>query len=116
MDEKHFKRIEVLGSQMAYVDTGEGPVVLFQHRIALDGRMLRPGISGCIAAGPTITGFVLLSASSVASLRFKSVRTRAFEAGYGFVSPSAFASWVSSILAGRSLSRVQFLNRCGMTA
>ena len=31
MDEKHFKRIEVLGSQMAYVDTGEGPVVLFQH-------------------------------------------------------------------------------------
>ena len=30
-DEKHFKRIEVLGSQMAYVDTGEGPVVLFQH-------------------------------------------------------------------------------------
>lgn len=25
------KRVEVLGSQMAYVDTGEGPVVLFQH-------------------------------------------------------------------------------------
>ena len=39
-----------------------------------------------------------------------------FEAGYGIVSPSAFASWVSSILAGRSLGRVQFLNRCGITA
>src|SRR6202789_4675834 len=25
------KRIEVLGSHMAYVDIGEGPVVLFQH-------------------------------------------------------------------------------------
>lgn len=25
------KRLEVLGSQMAYVDVGEGPVVLFQH-------------------------------------------------------------------------------------
>lgn len=25
------KRIEVLGSQIAYVDQGEGPVVLFQH-------------------------------------------------------------------------------------
>jgi pimeloyl-ACP methyl ester carboxylesterase len=25
------KRVEVLGSQMAYVDAGEGPVVLFQH-------------------------------------------------------------------------------------
>jgi len=25
------KRVEVLGSQMAYIDVGEGPVVLFQH-------------------------------------------------------------------------------------
>jgi len=25
------KRVEVLGSQMAYVEAGEGPVVLFQH-------------------------------------------------------------------------------------
>jgi len=31
MDEEHIKRVEVLGSQIAYVDTGEGPVVLFQH-------------------------------------------------------------------------------------
>jgi haloalkane dehalogenase len=27
----HVKRVEVLGSQMAYVEAGEGPVVLFQH-------------------------------------------------------------------------------------
>ena len=39
-----------------------------------------------------------------------------FEAGYGFVSPSSFASWASSILTGRSLGKVQFLKRCGMTA
>ena len=39
-----------------------------------------------------------------------------FEAGYGFVSPSAFASPASSILTGRSLGRVQFLKRCGTTA
>jgi hypothetical protein len=32
------------------------------------------------------------------------------------VSPSAFASVASTILAGRSLGRVQFLKRCGMTA
>ena len=74
MDEKHFKCIEVLGSQMAYVDTGECPVVLFQH------------------GNPRVRGWLR------------------------FVSPSAFASWVSSILAGRSLGSVQFLNRCGMTA
>jgi len=29
--ERPMKRIEVLGSQMAYVEAGEGPVVLFQH-------------------------------------------------------------------------------------
>jgi hypothetical protein len=40
----------------------------------------------------------------------------AFQAGYGFVSPSIFASWASTILVGRSLGRVQFLKRCGMTA
>jgi Transposase zinc-binding domain len=39
-----------------------------------------------------------------------------FEAGYGFVSPSSFASWASSILAGRSRGKVQFLKRWGMTA
>jgi hypothetical protein len=39
-----------------------------------------------------------------------------FEAGYGFVIPSSFASWASSILTGRSLGRVQFLKRCGTTA
>jgi hypothetical protein len=39
-----------------------------------------------------------------------------FEVGYGFVSPSIFASWESSILTGRSLGRVQFLKRCGTTA
>jgi hypothetical protein len=39
-----------------------------------------------------------------------------FEAGYGFVSFICFASSASSILAGRSLGRVQFLKRCGMTA
>jgi len=39
-----------------------------------------------------------------------------FEAGYGFVSPSSFASWASSILTGRSLGSVQFLKRCGTTA
>ena len=38
------------------------------------------------------------------------------DSGYGFVSPSSFASWLSSILAGRSLGRVQFLKRCGTTA
>ena len=38
------------------------------------------------------------------------------ETGYGFVSPSIFASWASTILTGRSLGRIQFLNRCGMTA
>jgi hypothetical protein len=38
------------------------------------------------------------------------------EAGYGFVSFICFASSASSILAGRSLGRVQFLKRCGMTA
>jgi hypothetical protein len=27
MDDEHFKRVEVLGSQMAYVDTGEGVVL-----------------------------------------------------------------------------------------
>ena len=27
----HLKHVEVLGSQMAYVEAGEGPVVLFQH-------------------------------------------------------------------------------------
>jgi len=27
----HVERVEVLGSQMAYVEAGEGPVVLFQH-------------------------------------------------------------------------------------
>jgi hypothetical protein len=38
------------------------------------------------------------------------------EVGYGFVSPSAFASPASSILTGMSLGRVQFLKRCGTTA
>ena len=38
------------------------------------------------------------------------------ESSYGFVSPSSFASWASSILTGRSLGRVQFLKRCGTTA
>jgi hypothetical protein len=37
-------------------------------------------------------------------------------AGYGFVSPSNFASWASSILVGRNLGRVQFFKRCGTTA
>jgi len=36
--------------------------------------------------------------------------------GFGFVSPICFAIKLSNILAGRSLSRVQFLKRCGMTA
>ncbi|SOE45610.1 haloalkane dehalogenase [Burkholderia sp. D7] len=31
MAEYQLKRVEVLGSQMAYVDVGDGPVVLFQH-------------------------------------------------------------------------------------
>ena len=31
MIQHQVKRIEVLGSQMAYVEAGEGPVVLFQH-------------------------------------------------------------------------------------
>jgi hypothetical protein len=39
-----------------------------------------------------------------------------FEAGYGFVSPSSFANWASSILTGRSLGKVQFLKRCGTSA
>jgi hypothetical protein len=39
-----------------------------------------------------------------------------FKAGYDFVSPSSFASWVSSILTGRRLGSVQFLKRCGTTA
>jgi hypothetical protein len=36
--------------------------------------------------------------------------------GYGFLSPICFAIELSNILPGRSLSRVQFLKRCGMTA
>src|SRR6266851_7059603 len=39
-----------------------------------------------------------------------------FEAGYRLVSFICFAISASSILAGRSLGRVQFLKRCGMTA
>jgi haloalkane dehalogenase len=31
MVQHQMKRVEVLGSHMAYVETGEGPVVLFQH-------------------------------------------------------------------------------------
>lgn len=31
MVDREMKRIEVLGSRMAYVDVGEGPVILFQH-------------------------------------------------------------------------------------
>jgi haloalkane dehalogenase len=31
MKQRQVKRIEVLGSQMSYVEVGEGPVVLFQH-------------------------------------------------------------------------------------
>ena len=31
MTQQNLHRIDVLGSQMAYVDVGEGPVVLFQH-------------------------------------------------------------------------------------
>jgi hypothetical protein len=38
------------------------------------------------------------------------------EAGRGFVIPSSFASLASTILVGRSLDSVQFLNRCGTTA
>jgi len=39
-----------------------------------------------------------------------------FESGFGFVSPNSFANWVSSILAGSSLGRVQFLKRGGTSA
>jgi haloalkane dehalogenase len=31
MSQRELKHVEVLGAQMAYVDAGEGPVVLFQH-------------------------------------------------------------------------------------
>jgi hypothetical protein len=44
------------------------------------------------------------------------VEGRSFGVGCGFLSPSIFASWASTILVGRSLGRVQFLKRCGMTA
>ena len=39
-----------------------------------------------------------------------------FEGTRRRLSPSAFASAASTTLAGRSLGRVQFLKRCGMTA
>ena len=49
-------------------------------------------------------------------LGYRGVRTNPFEADYSFVSFICFASSASSILAGTSLGRVQFLKRCGMIA
>ena len=44
------------------------------------------------------------------------VKGRSFGTGCGFMNPSCFATTASSILAGRSLGKVQFLKRCLMTA
>jgi len=44
------------------------------------------------------------------------VEGRSFGAGCGFMNPSCFATTASSILAGRSLGKVQFLKRWLMTA
>jgi hypothetical protein len=63
--------------------------------------------------GRIVTERLLVRGDRVAATVRKS---NASEAGYGLVRPSCFASTASSILAGRSLGRVQFLKRCGTTA
>ena len=60
MDNRPLRSVEVLGSRMAYVDVGEGPVVLFQHgnptssylwrnvipHVALHARCIAPDLIG----------------------------------------------------------------------